>query len=74
MGNMMDNLFMRSFTTKANNHTPDVSQPSSPSKVGIAPIVLIIAMHVVMCHSITEYSWQYILQGLVSKRIMVLLQ
>ncbi|XP_047972872.1 brefeldin A-inhibited guanine nucleotide-exchange protein 5 [Salvia hispanica] len=33
MGNMMDNLFMRSFTTKANNHTPDVSQPSSPSKL-----------------------------------------
>lgn len=38
MGNMMDNLFVRSFTSKPKIHTPDVSQPSSPSKVGIASI------------------------------------
>ncbi|KAH6757481.1 HOPM interactor 7 [Perilla frutescens var. hirtella] len=33
MGNMMDNVFMRSFTSKPKIHTPDVSQPSSPSKL-----------------------------------------
>ncbi|THG19483.1 hypothetical protein TEA_007208 [Camellia sinensis var. sinensis] len=32
MGNMMDNLFVRSFTTKSKNRTSDVSIPSSPSK------------------------------------------
>lgn len=32
MGNMMDNLFVRSFTTKAKSPTAD-AVPSSPSKV-----------------------------------------
>ncbi|KAL7194094.1 hypothetical protein ACSBR2_025688 [Camellia fascicularis] len=32
MGNMMDNLFVRSFTTKSKNRTSDVLIPSSPSK------------------------------------------
>ncbi|KAK6144909.1 hypothetical protein DH2020_021729 [Rehmannia glutinosa] len=32
MGNMMDNLFMRSFTSKPKNHTSDVMIPSSPAK------------------------------------------
>ncbi|KAI3470391.1 hypothetical protein Pfo_027054 [Paulownia fortunei] len=32
MGNMMDNLFMRSFTSKPKNRTSDVMIPSSPSK------------------------------------------
>lgn len=32
MGNMMDNLFVRSFTSKSRNHASDVIVPSSPSK------------------------------------------
>ncbi|XP_020551182.1 brefeldin A-inhibited guanine nucleotide-exchange protein 5 isoform X2 [Sesamum indicum] len=32
MGNMMDNLFMRSFSSKPKNRTSDVMVPSSPSK------------------------------------------
>ncbi|XP_057506724.1 brefeldin A-inhibited guanine nucleotide-exchange protein 5 isoform X2 [Actinidia eriantha] len=32
MGNMMDNLFVRSFTSKSKTHASDVSVPSSPSK------------------------------------------
>ncbi|KAL6504030.1 Brefeldin A-inhibited guanine nucleotide-exchange protein 5 [Orobanche gracilis] len=32
MGNMMDNLFLRSFTSKSKDHTSHVMIPSSPSK------------------------------------------
>ncbi|KAL6549549.1 hypothetical protein OROHE_008280 [Orobanche hederae] len=32
VGNLMDNIFTRSFTSKQKIHTPDPSQPSSPSK------------------------------------------
>ncbi|PIN20402.1 Guanine nucleotide exchange factor [Handroanthus impetiginosus] len=32
MGNMMDNVFVRSFTSKPKNHTSDMIMPSSPSK------------------------------------------
>ncbi|GKV00013.1 hypothetical protein SLEP1_g12776 [Rubroshorea leprosula] len=33
MGNMMDNLFLRSLTSKSKNPTPEISIPSSPTKV-----------------------------------------
>lgn len=33
MGNMMDNLFIRSFTSKSKARPSDVSVPSSPAKV-----------------------------------------
>lgn len=33
MGNMRDSLFLRSFTSKSRNPTPDVLVPSSPSKL-----------------------------------------
>lgn len=33
MGNMMDNLFVRSFTSKSKGRPSDVSVPSSPAKV-----------------------------------------
>lgn len=36
MGNMRDNLFVRSFTSKPKQLTSDVLVPSSPSKVGVA--------------------------------------
>lgn len=32
VGNMMDNIFVRSFTSKPRNQDPDVSAPTSPSK------------------------------------------
>lgn len=41
MGNMMDNMFMRSFTSRPKIQTPDASQPSSPSKVGFASLASI---------------------------------
>ncbi|GLT85637.1 hypothetical protein SLE2022_038230 [Rubroshorea leprosula] len=33
MGNMMDNLLLRSFTSKSRNRTAEISAPSSPTKV-----------------------------------------
>lgn len=33
MGNVMENIFVRSFTSKPKYHTPDILSPSSPSKV-----------------------------------------
>lgn len=33
MGNMMDNLLLRSFTSKSRNQTAEISAPSSPTKV-----------------------------------------
>ncbi|KAL6558216.1 hypothetical protein OROMI_018566 [Orobanche minor] len=38
VGNLMDNIFTRSSTLKQKIHTPDASQPSSPSKLGTASI------------------------------------
>lgn len=40
MGNMRDNLFLRSFTSKPKNYPSDAVVPSSPSKVGVQSIVL----------------------------------
>ncbi|CAA2998750.1 brefeldin A-inhibited guanine nucleotide-exchange 5 [Olea europaea subsp. europaea] len=33
MGNVMENIFVRSFTSKPKYHTPDILSPSSPSKL-----------------------------------------
>lgn len=40
MGNMMDNVFTRSFTSKPKNQTSDITQLHSPSKVSMVLVLL----------------------------------